>query len=100
MLAPEAPPAAALPPPSRRPLHSQHAKLRLFLRGPQMGGDTHHVGRSKPKPPRWPLEALPEGFRGGVSYYRNFDRNWRLLAPFEGVKVVGLGAPRKGKICA
>jgi pimeloyl-ACP methyl ester carboxylesterase len=27
------------------------------------------------------------GFRGGLNWYRNIDRNWELLAPFEGVKV-------------
>jgi pimeloyl-ACP methyl ester carboxylesterase len=27
------------------------------------------------------------GFRGGLSYYRNIDRNWELLAPFAGAKV-------------
>lgn len=27
------------------------------------------------------------GFRGGLNYYRNADRNWELLAPFEGAKV-------------
>ena len=27
------------------------------------------------------------GFRGGLNWYRNSDRNWELLAPFEGAKV-------------
>ncbi len=27
------------------------------------------------------------GFRGGVNWYRNIDRNWELLAPFAGAKV-------------
>lgn len=27
------------------------------------------------------------GFRGGLNWYRNIDRNWELLASFEGVKV-------------
>jgi pimeloyl-ACP methyl ester carboxylesterase len=27
------------------------------------------------------------GFRGGLSYYRNIDRNWELLAPFAAAKV-------------
>jgi pimeloyl-ACP methyl ester carboxylesterase len=27
------------------------------------------------------------GFRGGLNWYRNVDRNWELLAPFEGAKV-------------
>jgi pimeloyl-ACP methyl ester carboxylesterase len=27
------------------------------------------------------------GFRGGLNWYRNFDRNWELLAPWQGAKV-------------
>ena len=27
------------------------------------------------------------GFRGGLNYYRNADRNWELLAPFAGARV-------------
>lgn len=27
------------------------------------------------------------GFRGGLNWYRNIDRNWELLAPFSGAKV-------------
>ncbi len=27
------------------------------------------------------------GFRGGLNWYRNIDRNWALLAPFAGLKV-------------
>ena len=27
------------------------------------------------------------GFRGGLNWYRNFDRNWELLAPFADAKV-------------
>jgi pimeloyl-ACP methyl ester carboxylesterase len=27
------------------------------------------------------------GFRGGLNWYRNIDRNWESLAPFEGAKV-------------
>jgi pimeloyl-ACP methyl ester carboxylesterase len=27
------------------------------------------------------------GFRGGLNWYRNIDRNWELLAPFDGAKV-------------
>jgi len=27
------------------------------------------------------------GFRGGLNWYRNIDRNWELLAPFGGAKV-------------
>jgi len=27
------------------------------------------------------------GFRGGLNWYRNLDRNWELLAPFSGAKI-------------
>ncbi len=27
------------------------------------------------------------GFRGGLNYYRNLDRNWELLAPWQGARV-------------
>jgi pimeloyl-ACP methyl ester carboxylesterase len=27
------------------------------------------------------------GFRGGLNWYRNIDRNWELLAPFAGARV-------------
>jgi pimeloyl-ACP methyl ester carboxylesterase len=27
------------------------------------------------------------GFRGGLNWYRNFDRNWELLSPFAGALV-------------
>jgi pimeloyl-ACP methyl ester carboxylesterase len=46
--------------------------------------------------PNWLTEAELEfyvrefertGFRGGLNWYRNADRNWELLAPFEGAKV-------------
>lgn len=32
-------------------------------------------------------EFARTGFRGGLNYYRNIDRNWELLAPFAGAKV-------------
>jgi pimeloyl-ACP methyl ester carboxylesterase len=28
------------------------------------------------------------GFRGGLNWYRNIDRNWELLAPFAGARVI------------
>jgi pimeloyl-ACP methyl ester carboxylesterase len=52
-----------------------------------------------PKPavlPSWLSEAdvdfyagefARSGFRGGLNWYRNIDRNWELLAPFAGAKV-------------
>ncbi len=32
-------------------------------------------------------EFLRTGFRGGLNWYRNIDRNWELLAPFAGARV-------------
>ena len=32
-------------------------------------------------------EFARTGFRGGLNWYRNFDRNWELLAPFAGARV-------------
>ncbi len=49
-----------------------------------------------PTMPAWITEAdidffvaefTRSGFRGGLNYYRNIDRNWELLAPFAGAKV-------------
>ncbi|HEX7785974.1 MAG TPA: alpha/beta hydrolase [Methylomirabilota bacterium] len=46
--------------------------------------------------PRWLTEADVDcyadeftrtGFRGGLNWYRNIDRNWELLAPFAGARV-------------
>ena len=59
------------------------------------------LGRWKDQPPLpgWLSEADVDfyatefartGFRGGLNWYRNIDRNWELLAPFDGVK---LGVP-------
>jgi pimeloyl-ACP methyl ester carboxylesterase len=32
-------------------------------------------------------EFARAGFRGGLNWYRNIDRNWELLAPFAGLRV-------------
>ena len=49
-----------------------------------------------PAPPAWLTEAdidfyagefARSGFRGGLNWYRNIDRNWELLAPFAGARV-------------
>ena len=45
--------------------------------------------------PSWLTEAdvdfytseIAGGFRGGLNWYRNIDRNWQLLAPFAGLPV-------------
>ena len=47
------------------------------------------------KLPSWLTEAdidfyaaeFSRGFRGGLNWYRNIDRNWELLAPFAGLRV-------------
>lgn len=33
-------------------------------------------------------EFTRTGFRGGLNWYRNIDRNWELLAPFAGARVL------------
>jgi pimeloyl-ACP methyl ester carboxylesterase len=59
---------------------------------PRRGG---FLSRSMDPPalPRWLTEGDIEffageftrtGFRGGLNWYRNIDRNWELLAPFAG----------------
>ncbi|HXZ15511.1 MAG TPA: alpha/beta hydrolase, partial [Roseiarcus sp.] len=49
-----------------------------------------------PSLPSWLTEAdvafyanefARTGFRGGLNWYRNIDRNWELMAPFAGLKV-------------
>ena len=32
-------------------------------------------------------EFAHTGFRGGLNWYRNIERNWELLAPFAGAKI-------------
>jgi len=32
-------------------------------------------------------EFARTGFRGGLNWYRNLDRNWELMAPFNGLRV-------------
>jgi pimeloyl-ACP methyl ester carboxylesterase len=62
---------------------------------PRSGGFlTHSV--DPPDLPRWLTPADVEfyvaeftraGFRGGLNWYRNIDRNWEMLAPFAGARV-------------
>src|SRR5262249_22200833 len=33
-------------------------------------------------------EFARTGFRGGLNWYRNIDRNWEILAPFAGARVM------------
>jgi pimeloyl-ACP methyl ester carboxylesterase len=32
-------------------------------------------------------EFARTGFRGGLNWYRNIDRNWDLMAPFDGLRI-------------
>jgi hypothetical protein len=63
---------------------------------PLQGGLFAHVPPVPPPLPAWLTEAdidyytsefTRTGFRGGLNWYRNIDRNWELLAPFDGVLV-------------
>ncbi len=63
---------------------------------PRKGGIL--AGRVSPSSlPSWLTEADVEfyarefsrtGYRGGLNWYRNIARNWQLLSPFEGAKVM------------
>jgi pimeloyl-ACP methyl ester carboxylesterase len=63
---------------------------------PLPGGLFARVPAVPPPLPAWLTEADVDfytaeftrtGFRGGLNWYRNIDRNWELLAPFDGVPV-------------
>ena len=63
--------------------------------GSRMGGFLTRTIDPQTLPP-WLTEAdidffagefARTGFRGGLNWYRNIDRNWELLAPFAGAKV-------------
>jgi len=63
---------------------------------PLQGGLFARVPPVAPPLPAWLTEAdidyytgefTRSGFRGGLNWYRNIDRNWELLAPFDGVPV-------------
>jgi pimeloyl-ACP methyl ester carboxylesterase len=63
---------------------------------PLQGGLFARVPPVPPPLPAWLTEAdidyytgefTRTGFRGGLNWYRNIDRNWELLAPFDGVPV-------------
>jgi pimeloyl-ACP methyl ester carboxylesterase len=63
---------------------------------PRQGGLFARVPPVPPPLPAWLSEADVDyytaefsrtGFRGGLNWYRNIDRNWELLAPFDGLPV-------------
>jgi pimeloyl-ACP methyl ester carboxylesterase len=69
--------------------------LRPFGMVPRKGG-LLRPGLPPPPLPAWLAEAdldfyagefARTGFRGGLNWYRNIDRNWELLAPFAGAPV-------------
>jgi pimeloyl-ACP methyl ester carboxylesterase len=62
---------------------------------PRQGGFLTRMATPDALPP-WLTEAdidvyagefARAGFRGGLNWYRNIDRNWELLAPFAGARV-------------
>jgi len=62
---------------------------------PRRGGVFTHASNLPPLP-AWLSETDLDffaaefgrtGFRGGLNWYRNIDRNWELLAPFAGARV-------------
>ena len=64
---------------------------------PLRGGLKARMGRHAGMPlPEWLSDAdidhytesfISSGFRGGLNWYRNIDRNWELLRPFAGMRV-------------
>jgi pimeloyl-ACP methyl ester carboxylesterase len=71
------------------------AGARPFGMVPRQGG-LLRPGLPPPPLPGWLAEADVDfyagqfartGFRGGLNWYRNIDRNWELLAPFAGARV-------------
>lgn len=62
---------------------------------PRKGG-LRAIQANPPSLPPWVTEADVDiyvenfkrtGYRGGLNWYRNIDRNWQLLAPFSGSKI-------------
>jgi pimeloyl-ACP methyl ester carboxylesterase len=69
---------------------------RPFGMFPRQSGGLFRQGAEPPPLPAWLTDADVDfytaeftrtGFRGGLNWYRNIDRNWELLAPFAGVPV-------------
>lgn len=79
-------------PPGERPAGAPPAPAGMVPRG---GGFLNPV-EAPPVLPAWLLESdidvyaaqfRETGFRGGLNWYRNIDRNWSLLGPWAGAKV-------------
>jgi len=60
--------------------------LQAVVRGARRSASTSAPGRCAA---RGSLggEFARTGFRGGLNWYRNIDRNWELLIPFAGARV-------------
>jgi len=68
-----------------------------FAMVPRVGGMVARTKEASVAPlPAWLTESdlafyagefARTGFRGGLNWYRNIDRNWELLAPFAGARV-------------
>jgi pimeloyl-ACP methyl ester carboxylesterase len=61
-----------------------------------LGGEFLQPGAGPETLPAWLSEAdvdayakdfAHSGFRGGLNWYRNVDRNWALMAPFAGLRI-------------
>jgi len=74
-----------------RPLGSDNNPAGIGM-VPKGGGFLSAMGKPEALPP-WLTEAdidfyagefARTGFRGGLNWYRNIDRNWELLAPYAG----------------
>jgi pimeloyl-ACP methyl ester carboxylesterase len=72
------------------------ARPQPFGMVPLRGGLFARVPPAPPPLPAWLTEADVDyytaeftrtGFRGSLNWYRNIDRNWELLAPFDGLPV-------------
>jgi pimeloyl-ACP methyl ester carboxylesterase len=72
------------------------ANAKPFGMVPLQGGLFARVPPVPPPLPAWlsgadvvfyTAEFTRTGFRGGLNWYRNIDRNWELLAPFDGLPV-------------
>ena len=74
-------------------IQPDHSKV--LGRGVSVRGDVHYrrwlsrnIGRSKIARLAHFADAFRQsGFRGGLNWYRNLDRNWDLTAPWQGAQI-------------